>query len=185
VSGVATPEGRIAFELLAPSHVAAIEVVYGERLSALAPADSSGPFAAGAHALAFRTISTTRAPDPAAQRSATRVVQSVAYEPCADDPPVRYDPVAIEPGRSGERVMVRRETRYCPSPASRQPSVGAPPASSWVIVVASDAPIDLDLVAANLTIVGSTGFAPHLLARVAAAAMTGHAGTWSAAATRR
>jgi hypothetical protein len=185
VSGVATLDGRIGFELLAPSHVAAIEVVYGQRLSALAPSDSSGPFAAGTHALTFRTISTTRAPDPAAPRSATRVVQSVAYEPCADEPPVRYDPVTIEPGRSGERVMVRRETRYCPAPASRQPSVGAPPAASWVIVLASDAPIDLDLVAANLTIVGSTGFAPHLLARVAAAAMTGHGGTWSAAAARR
>ena len=185
VTVVAAHDGRIAFDLLATSHVAAIEVVYGERLNALAPSDSSGPIPAGSHDMMFRTVSTTRAPDPAAPRSARRVVQSVAYEPCVDEPPVRYDPVTIDPGSGGERVMVRRETRYCPAPASRQPSVGAPPAASWLIVLASDMPIDLDLVAANLTTVGSTGFAPHLLARVAVAAMTGHNGTWSAAAVRR
>lgn len=185
VSGVATRDGRIGFELLAPSHVAAIEVVYGERLSALAPVDSSGPFAAGTYALAFRTISTTRAPDPAARRSASRVVQSVAYEPCAGDPPVRYDPVTIDPGSGGERVMIRRETRYCPAPASHQPSAGAPPPSSWVIVLASDRPIDLEQLAANLKTVGSTGFTPHLLASVAATAMAGHDGAWSASAVQR
>lgn len=185
VSAVATRDGQIAFDLRAPSHVAAIEIVYGQRLSALAPSDSSGLLAAGSHAMAFRTISTARAPDPAAPRSASRVVQGVAYEPCVSDPPVRYDPVTIDPGSGGERVMIRRAARYCPAPASQQPSAGAPPPSTWVIVLASDQPIDLEQMAANLKTVGSTGFTPHLLASVAATAMAGHDGVWSASAAQR
>lgn len=185
VSDVVQRNGTIAFDLRKPSHVAAIEVVYGKRLSVLAPADSLGLFSAGTHALAFRTVRTTQALDPAAPRRETRVWQHVAVEPCVSDPPVRYDPVTLDPGRDGDRIMVRRETRYCPAPASRQVLGGTPPATRWVIVVASDQPIDLELMAANLTRVGSTGFAPDLLATVAAGAMAGHDGSWSASAVRQ
>lgn len=193
VSVVSARSEQIALQLTVPSYVAAVEVVYGWRVRVLMPVESSGVVPTGSHDVAFRAVGTLRAPD----RPRPIVWQTLSYDNCGSR--ISYEPVPVNRARnsglenvkSSEPVIDRREPSLCTSAPVRfgadarfhQP--GRPSASRWVIVLASDRPIDAERLVENLTTLGSRAYAPGQLALVAARAMTGHEGAWSVAAARR
>jgi hypothetical protein len=193
VSVVSARSEQIALQLAAPAYVAAVEVVYGQRVRVLMPVDSSGALPTGSHDVVFRAVGTLRASD----RQRPIVWERFSWEGClGGGSRIMYEPVPVNRAANSGVETVKSSERVIPSLCtSRQVrgyrvdgrllQVGGPLPSRRVIVFASDRPIDAERLVENLTKMGSMGYAPGPLAQVSARAMSGHEGTWSVAAARR
>ena len=196
VSVIDADRERIAFELTEASYVAAVEVVSGRGLRALLPSDSSGTLPAGSHDVSFRAVGTLRQPGQARAVAGQRFDffggcpgGAVVYEPVQENLAASS---GIESPKASPQVNLRSVPQLCEKRQVRVPDVDGtfrlgdgPSTSRWVIVLASDHPIDAGQLLENLTSVRSTRYSLNALSQIASIAMAGHEGTWSADAARR